>query len=125
MARRNARSVSEAIIRLSGCPVLLGTIDYTDTSKTNAEASTPFNAASPALAGKIILVQPSTDCYILPVLTSTSVVASTTGVLLLANERLSFTLEDYDERAVDGEVRAWLAAIRSASNGNLKVWELV
>jgi hypothetical protein len=125
MARRNARSVSEAIVKYSGSPRLLGTIDFTATSKTNAQASVAFNAADPALAGKILLVQPSQDVYVLPVATSTGTVSTSTGVLLFANERVEMTMDDVDRTDVAGERYGWLAAIRSTADGNLRVWELV
>lgn len=124
MARRNARSVTESIVKLSGCPVFLGTIDFTATSKTNAQATTPFNDASPALAGMSLLLQTSQDVYILPVLSSSTAVSSTNGILITAGERVILTMDDFDERAIAGEVRAWLAAVRSSQDGNLKVWEL-
>lgn len=123
MARRNARSVSEAIIKLSGSPRYLGTIDFTATSKTNEQATTPFGVGG--MAGKILLLQPSTDVYILPTATSTGAVTSTNGVLLGAGERVQLTLDDRDVTDEAGESFAWLAALRSTADGNLKVWELV
>lgn len=125
MARRNARSVSEAIVKYSGSPRLLGTIDFTSTSKTNAQASVPFNAADPALAGKILLLQASQDVYILPTATSTGLVTSSTGVLVFANERVILTCDDIDKTDMAGERFGWLAAIRSTADGNLRIWELV
>lgn len=124
MARRNARSVSEVIVREAGSLRYLGTIDFTNTSKTNAQATTPFEAASPSLAGKHLILQASQDVYILPVTSSTGTVTSTNGFTMYAGETKSFWMDDYDERAVDGEVYAWLAALRVSADGNLKVWEL-
>lgn len=125
MARRNARSVSEAIVKYSGSPRLLGTIDFAAASKTNATATTPFNATDPALAGKILLLQPSQDVYVLPVATSSGAVTSSTGVLLYAGERVILTVDDIDSRDVAGERYGWLAAIRSTADGSLRIWELV
>lgn len=124
MPRRNARSVTESIVKYSGCPVYLGTIDFTGTAKTNAEATTPFNAASPALSGKVLLLQATQDCYISAVTTSTGDAASTNSPLIFANERVILTMDDYDERAIAGEVREWLSVVRSTASGNLLVWEL-
>ena len=125
MARRNARSVSEAIVKYSGTPVYLGTIDFTATSKTNAQATTPFNAALPGLLGKILMLQPSQDVYILPVDTSTRAITSSNGILLYAGERVTVTMMDMDITDEPGENTPWLAAIRSSADGNLKVWELI
>lgn len=124
MARRNARSVSESIVVQDGSLRYLGTIDFTSTSKTNAQATTPFSAASPSLAGKHLILQCTQDVYILPVTSSTGTVSSTNGFTMYAGETKSFWMDDYNERANDGEVYAWLAAIRVSSDGNLKVWEL-
>lgn len=125
MARRTARSVSESIVKLSGNPVYLGTIDYAATSKTNHQATTPFANAGNALLGKIILMQPSTDVYIRTVLTNSGTVDSTNGILILANERVQIVCEDIDGTVLAGESYRWLAAIRSTASGNLKVWELL
>lgn len=125
MARRNSRSVSEAIIRLSGSPRYLGTIDFTATSKTNAEATTAFNTAAPRLGGKVLLIQPDQDCYILPVSTSTGTVTSTNGVKLTSGERVQITMDDIDPTSISGEAYQWLACLRVSASGNLKVWELV
>lgn len=124
MARRNARSVSESIVVQDGSLRYLGTIDFTSTSRTNAQATTPFNDTSPALAGKHLILQTSQDVYILPVQTSTGTVTSTNGFTLYAGETKSFWMDDFDERAVAGEPYAWLAALRVSADGNLKVWEL-
>ncbi|SRR5258706_5312386 len=125
MARRNARSVSEAIVKYSGSPRYLGVIDFTNVSKTNHQATTPFNNTGTALAGKILLLQPAQDVYILPVTTNAGTVSSTNGVLIMANERVILTVDDLDVTDIAGEFYGWLAAIRSTTSGNLRVWELV
>jgi hypothetical protein len=123
MARRNSRSVTESIVKYSGYPVLLGTIDYTNASKTNNQASVAFGTSG--LAGKILLLQASTDVYVLPVLTATATVSSSTGVLIVANERVQITMPDMDVMDEPGDTPIWLAAIRSSVSGNLRVWELL
>lgn len=123
MARRTARSVSESIIRLSGSPRYLGTIDFTSSSRTNAVgASTTFNTSG--LQAKVLLLQPSQDVYILPVATNNGAVTSTTGIVIYANERVILTMDDTDAQTPAGELYAWLAALRVSADGNLKVWEL-
>jgi len=125
MARRNARSVSEAIVKYSGSPRFLGVIDFTGASKTNAQATVPFNAADPALAGKILLLQSSADVYVLPVASSTGTVTTSNGVLVFSGERVIITCDDIDKTDIAGERFGWLAAIQSVGAGNLRIWELV
>ncbi len=125
MARRNARSVSESIVLLSGSPRYLGVIDFTATSKTNHEATTPFNNTGTALAGKVLLLQATQDCYILPRPTNTGTVTSTTGVKIAAGERVQITMDDIDSKTPAGENYGWLACLRVSTSGNLSVWELL
>lgn len=127
MARRNAKSVSEAIVVQSGSPRYLGTIDFTSAAKTNATATTAFNVTG--LQGKVLLLQPSQDVYILPLPVATPVagntVSSTNGITVYANERVEISMDDPDSKCPAGELYAWLGAIRVSADGNLKVWELV
>lgn len=125
MARRNSRSVSEAIVKYSGSPRYLGTIDFTSVSKTNGTATIPFNLASPGLAGKIIMMQSDQDIFILPVTSSATAVTSTNGVTIYANERVILTMDDIDPADIVGESYGWLAVLRANGvNGSLRVWEL-
>ena len=125
MARRNARSVSESIVRLSGSPRYLGVIDFTGTSKTNHEATTPFNNTGNALLGKVLLLQPSQACYILGVSANDGTVSATNGVYLFANERVEIVMDDLpDVSTQPSDLLPWLAVIRDSASGNLKVWEL-
>jgi hypothetical protein len=106
---------------INGAPTFLGVIDYTGSSVTNHQASTPFNNTGSALCGKVLLLQPSTDVYILPVTTNTGTVTTSNGVLLFANERVILTMTDY---FATNATECWVAAIRSTASGNLRVWAL-
>lgn len=106
---------------INGAPTFLGVIDYTASSVTNHQASTPFNNTGSALCGKVLLLQPSTDVYVLPVTTNTGTVTTSNGVLLFANERVLLTMTDY---FATNATECWLAAIRSSASGNLRVWAL-
>lgn len=99
-----------------GTPVRLGTIDFASSSKTQASATTPFNDSGDGLAGKVLLLQPTQAVYILPGTSSSATAASATSVLLQANERVCFYMHPSYTH---------LAAIRSASDGNLLIWELL
>lgn len=125
MARRNSRSVTESIVKYSGSPRYLGTIDFTAASKTNHTATTPFNNTGTALCGKILLLQPDQDVYILPTNSNTGAVTSTNGYKLLAGQAATITVDDLDSKDEAGEFYGWLAALRVSADGNLKVWELV
>ncbi len=109
--------VNKAMSVVSGSPNYRGTIDATVTSKTNAQATTPFLAVSPYMQGLCYLVQVTADVYILPVATSTSVVTTTTGVLLTAGERIIIVMEE-------GDKNPFLAAITGSSTSSVRVWEL-
>lgn len=123
MARRNAKSVSESIVVQDGSLRYLGVIDFTATSKTNAQASVAFNASG--LQGKHLILQTTQDVYILPVQTSTTAITATNGFTMFAGETKSFWMDDADSKAPAGELYAWIAALRVSADGNLKVWELV
>lgn len=113
MARGMGASVALEV--LSGEPNYLGVIDFTGTSKTNSQATVPFNAAAPALALMTLLLQPDQDCYVLPVATATGTVTSATGVKLTAGERVIIGLT---------ELKPWIAVLRVSASGNLSVWEM-
>lgn len=113
MARGMGASV--AIEVESGEPNYLGVIDATATSKTNAQATAPFNAAAPGLALMNILIQPDVDCYVLPVTTSAGTVSSTNGVKITAGERVLIGLT---------ELKPWIAVIRDTASGNIRFWEM-
>lgn len=106
---------------INGAPSFLGTIDYTGTSTTNHNASTPFNNTGSALCGMVLLLQPSTDMYLLPVTTNTGTVTAANGVQLVANERVVVTMTDF---FATNATECWLAALRVTSSGNLRVWKL-
>lgn len=125
MARRNSRSVTESIVKYSGSPRYLGTIDFGAASKTNHQATTPFNNTGTALCGKILLLQPDQDVYILPTNTNTGTVTAANGYKLLAGQAATITVDDLEERVIAGEFYGWLAALQVSAGGNLKVWELV
>lgn len=123
MPRRNAKSVSESIVVQDGSLRYLGVIDFTNVSKTNAQATAPFGATG--LQGKHLIMQCTQDVYILPVASSTGTVTSTNGFTMYAGETKSFWMDDVDSKAPAGESYGWLAALRVSADGNLKVWELV
>jgi hypothetical protein len=100
-----------------GTPVFLGTIDFTNTSKNNTSASTPFSNTGDGLAGKVLMVHASTSVFILPGTSSSAAVTSTNGVPLTGNTdpKCFYMHPAYTA----------LAALRQASDGNLKVWEMI
>lgn len=103
-----------------GTPVLLGTIDFTNSSKTQATATTPFNTAGNGLAGKVLLVQSVTAAagVVLNFCTSsTCTAAATTSVEIQPKERVCFYMHPSYTH---------IAALRSGStSGNLLVWEML
>lgn len=103
--------------RLVGSPSYLGTIDFTGTAKTNAEATTPFADSTPTLCARVMLMQPTQAVYILPVTTSTGDVTAANGVELQSKERVIIMFPD-------GTTTCFLSALRVTSNGDLKMWEL-
>lgn len=99
-----------------GTPTLLGTIDFTAASKTNASATTPFNNTGDGLAGKCLLLQPTQPVYIVPGTSSATTASSTTAVLIKADERVCFCMHtNYSH----------LAAIAYSTGGNLFVWNMI
>lgn len=124
MARRNGRSVSEEIAKQSGSPRYLGTITGT-VSKTNNTTAANFNDTGNALLGKVLLLQPDVDCYILPVSSATGSVTSSNGIKISAGERVEIQMDDPDNGVVAGEFYGWIAALPVSGTLNLKIWELV
>lgn len=95
-----------------GAPTVLGVIDFTSSSKTNATATTPFGTGTGELSDKTLLLQSTQDCYILTGTSPTA--ASTTSVKIVADERVTLHMGAHTK----------LAVIRSSADGNLLVWEL-
>lgn len=118
LAASNVRPANEfsLALKLYGSPKFLGVIDYTGTSKTNHEATTPFNNTSTALCGKLLLLSATTAVHVLKVATNAGTVTTTTGVPLQPNDRVI--------QLMDNSTNCWLAAIRASASGNLSVWEL-
>lgn len=109
-----------------GAPVYLGTIDVTNTSKTNAQATTPFNNTGADLCNKVLLVQNSgtVDARIAVVTTSTGTVSTTRGAgfgpTLGAGERAVIYMPDPSMSA-----GCFLAAISTtAAAENVDVWSM-
>lgn len=113
MARGMGASV--AIEVESGSPSFLGVIDATTTSKTNSQATAPFNTAAPQLGLRTLLIQVSAECYILPVATATSTVTTSTGVKLAVDERVIINCTSTE---------TYLAVITASGTANCRVWEL-
>lgn len=99
-----------------GTPVLLGTIDFTGTSKTQATATTTFATSGFGLSGKTLLLQPTEAVYIRPGTSSSVTAAAATSVLLQRDERVCFHVS---------APYTHLAAVRSATSGNLLVFEML
>lgn len=119
MARRTARSVHESVVRMSGTPYFLGNIAYAGSS---VNSNTVFAGS---LAGLVVLMQPSTDCYVEAVIGSAGTTSSTTGFLVSANERVTIIFPDKDSSGNQlTEERCFLAVIQSTASGTLKCAEL-
>lgn len=102
-------------LKLSGTPVLLGTIVAT-TTKNNHDTATPFNNTGDALKGKMLLIQPDTACYILPGTANTATVTTSNGIKLGAEERVILSMaDDY----------GWLACVAVSGTTNCRIWELI
>lgn len=97
-----------------GTPTYLGVITAT-TAKNNHTTAVPFNNTGDAMTGKVILVVPTADCYILQGTTNAATVTAANGVPLYAGERVPLALA-----ANEG----WLAVLPVGSTVDLKVWEL-
>lgn len=113
-------------VRLNGSPDYLGTIDCTTTSKTNHEATTPFNNTGNALLGKVLLLsnEGTVDVYVHPVSTNAGLVTSdgtgNHGVRIGAAERVILMMEDDDT----GSPNKWIAAKTASGTANLRIYDL-
>jgi hypothetical protein len=99
----------------------LGTIDATTTSKTNAEATTPFNTTGELLKGKLLMFMcDATTVRVATVSTSTSTVTTNRtgsfGVPIATANSAMYVLM--------GQRNGYIAAITSASTANVDVWEM-
>lgn len=101
---------------LQGQPTYLGTIDFTGTSKTNGQATIPFNNTGETLCGKLLLLQPTQGVYIGKSGTSGGTVTAVNGVELDPKERVVWLMPQ--------GVNCYIAALRVTADGNLKVWWL-
>ncbi len=101
---------------INGAPTYLGTITTTSAAaKNNSDTSSAFNTAAPLLKGKVLLLQASGTCYILPVSSASGAVTSATGIKLAQDERVQLTMDN---------TRGYLSVIRDSSDVSVKVWEL-
>jgi hypothetical protein len=118
----NARTLSAQHFQqvLNGSPVYLGTIDCTGTSKTNAQATTPFGNTGDMLKGKVLLVcnSGSVTVYVHPVATSTGTTTAVRGagfgVPIGPGERVYITMN---------AKYPYIAAI-TTTTANLDFWEM-
>lgn len=105
----------------SGHPVYLGTIDATTTSKTNHQATTPFNNTGGALCGKLLLIQNagSVAVRLHAVTTTTGTTTNTRGTgfgpEIQSKERVIVFMDD---------TRCYMAGIALSSTANIDFWEL-
>ena len=100
---------------LNGTPVFLGVIVAT-TTKNNTDTAVPFNTAANGMAGKVLLIQSDTECYILPSASSTGTVTSSNGVKIGVDEKVIIKM---------GPTYGWLAGLAVTGTSNIRVWELV
>lgn len=111
-----------ALDALNGIPIYLGTIDATTTSKTNHQATTPFNNTGSALCGKVLLIQNAgaIDIRIHPVTTNTDTVSNSRGTgfgpAISPGERVIVFMPTGS--------RCWVAGITTSSTANIDFWEL-
>lgn len=129
MPRRNARSVTESIVKYSGRPQFLGVLTTgSGTSINNHTTAAPFNNTGNALLGKVLILQSDVAYYLVIGQANTvAAVASATGssMLIQAGERVTITMDDIDSQVKPGEFYGWLAVIPTAAVvANVKVWEL-
>lgn len=120
----NARLGGDPVVQaLNGLPEYLGTIDATTTSKTNAEATTPFNASGDALGGKVLLIHNSgsTACRVYGVTTSTGTVTNTRG----AGNAFGVPIAPDSIKPVTMTgTRKFLAVVMVSGTANVDVWEM-
>lgn len=106
------RSFIDSNTALNGTPVFLGAIVAT-TTKNNHDTAVPFNDTGTGLGGKVLLVQASAACNILPGTSNTAAVTTANGIKLVADEKYKICM---------GESYGWLAVVGAAT---LQVWELI
>ncbi len=111
----SARPFPDSVTQLSGTPVLLGTITAT-TTKNNHDTAIPFNDTGTGLAGKLVMFQTDSACYLLCGTSNTAAATAATGILLAANERVIIWL---------GESYGWTAVLAVSGTSVVKVWELI
>lgn len=106
-----------AALKISmGTPVLLGTIDYTDTATNNHTTGTKFfNVAPSHLGSKVLLISCTTDCYFITGTDNSVAVTVNTGVPMAADEK---------QRILTLSTHGWISVMRVSTNGKMKVWEL-
>jgi hypothetical protein len=101
-----------------GRKVLLGVIDATTTSKTNAQATSSF-PSSGDLTGKLLLIQADAAVHVLEVNSSTGTVGSSgsnRGVKLATDQLFYVNMtRDY----------GYLAAVTPSGTANVYIYELV
>lgn len=116
-----ALSGDHLIGALNGYPLYLGTVDATTTSKTNHEATTPFNDTGEALKGKVLLIvnAGTVDIRIHPMALNNGVVSNSRGagfgVPVGAGERVTVRM---------GTSYGFMAVIATSSTANVDIWEL-
>jgi hypothetical protein len=98
---------------LFGAPTRLGVIVAT-TTKNNHDTASAFNNTGDALAGKLLVIQPDTACYIAVGSLNTQT-AVTTSLKLEANERFVLNM---------GANHKFLACLAVSGTTNLQVYEL-
>ena len=115
MSTVTRRPFVDSVTKLSGTPVLLGTITAT-TAKDNADTAVVFNDASPGLAGKLVMLQCDSACYIKCSTAAASAATAANGILLSAYERVVIWL---------GESYGWVSVLPVSGTSVVKVWELI
>jgi len=115
MSTVTSRPFPDSNTRLNGTPLLLGTITAT-TAKDNADTAVVFNDASPGLAGKLIMLQTDSACYVKCSTAAASAATSANGILLAAYERVVIWL---------GESYGWVSVLPVSGTSVVKVWELI
>jgi hypothetical protein len=102
-------------LKLSGTPVLLGTIVAT-TTKNNHDTATPFNNTNGGLAGKTLCIQADAACYV-AFGTTNAVTATSANFALAAGQSIGLYMS-----ALHGY--GWIACLSASGTANLKVFEL-
>lgn len=97
------------------------------TGQTNATCAQPFNEDYPGLLGKILLIQPSEECFVLTADWPGEELPVSEGIKLAADERVIISMDDIDSSVLlaHDEAFAWLAGVTASGTSDIKVWELV